>query len=141
MSEHDKSNDYNSEPVAYCAECYSLKIKYEEVIDSDCCMECGCTSIKEAPFETWEKMYEYRYGHKFAEKNNDASKSLVFNMSLSKLMMKVAECPRWDSIIRRIYSCFPRGLSKSDSIVMFFDKLVKDNKINVLKELLYKLRI
>ena len=40
MSVEKVGQNYDDEPVVYCSRCYSLKIKYEEAIDSDCCMEC-----------------------------------------------------------------------------------------------------
>lgn len=137
----EKLNEYDSEPVKYCTQCYSLKIKYEESIDSEYCMDCGCSDIAESPIEVWEKKYEKRYGHKFTEKSNDPRKSPIFQLSTSKLMLKVAESAKWDKIIRTIYDHFPRNLSKADSIIMFFDKIVRENKLDRLKGLLYKMKI
>ena len=135
---HDNSED---EPVVYCAECYSLKIVHEDSIDSDCCMECGCTTVREAPFEEWEKLYEKRYGKKFTVKSEDHSRSPIFTMPLNKLKTKVYNSPKWETIIKEIYGCLPKGLSKIDAILVFFDKLIKDNKLNNLRELLYKMKI
>lgn len=40
--------EYNSEPVRYCPRCYSLRIGYiRGVADSDYCMECGCSDIRD----------------------------------------------------------------------------------------------
>ena len=141
MSEQNVINDYDSEPVYYCATCLSLNIKHEETIDSDCCGDCGNTTIQEATFEEWERKYQKKYGHKFAEKNDDIRNSPVFKMSFSKLMKKVADSPKWEQIIKEIYGYFPKGLSKADSIVVFFDKLIKDNKLDRLREILYKMKI
>lgn len=141
MSEIEKQNDYDSEPVYYCANCLSLSIRYEETIDSDCCKDCGGTNIKEALPEEWEKMYKKKYGHEYVVKNGDPKKSPIFNLPLSKLMTKVSECPKWESIIKDMYSHFPKGIGKADSIVLFFDKLIRDNKLDSLKLLLYKMKL
>jgi hypothetical protein len=141
MSEQERINDYDDSPWLYCASCLSPKIKHEEIIDSDCCGDCGCTNILETSFEEWEKKYEKKYGRKYAEKSNDIRKSPVFKMTFSELMKKVSNSSKWESIIQGIYGCLPKGCSKSDSIVIFFDKLIKDNKLDSLRILLYKMEI
>lgn len=138
MNEQDRLNDYDSEPVKYCASCYSIKIGYEESVDSEYCMDCGCFDLKEAPVEEWEKLYEKKYGHKFAEKSNDPRKSPIFKLSLDKLKMKLYDHPLWKNLIKALYPGFPGGLGKADSIILFFDKLVKDNKINDFRFLMLK---
>lgn len=61
-------NDYNSEPVFYCKNCLSLKVRdIPNVEDSDYCDECGSTDIEKSSIEEWEKLYENRYGHKYLE--------------------------------------------------------------------------
>ena len=139
--EQVRVDDYDSEPVAYCANCLSLKIKHEDALGIDFCKDCGGTDILESPFEVWEQKYERKYGHKFTVKSNDIKKSPIFQLPLSKLMRKVADCPKWKTIIESVYGHFPKGLSKADSIVVFFDKLVKDNKMDALRTLLYKMKI
>ena len=57
--------DYNDEPVHYCKQCLSLKIKI--VGGFDFCDDCGDTDIASTSIEEWEKLYEERYGHKFLE--------------------------------------------------------------------------
>ena len=141
MDNEERINDYDSEPVAYCSKCYYLKIKHDDYIDQDCCMECGCTDIIESPVEVWEQKYEKKYGRKFTEKTGDIRKSPIFKLPLSKLMNKVADSPKWEWIIRQVYNCFPKGLSKADSVVLFFDKMVKDNKLDALRTLLYNMKI
>lgn len=141
MRSNEPYDDYDSEPVRYCTKCYSLRIKYEESVDSDYCLDCGCSDTKETSIEEWEKLYEKKYGHKYTEKSNDPKKSPIFKLPLNKLMSKVANCIKWESIIRSIFSRFPRGLSKADSIVLFFDMLVKHNKLDDLRTLLYKMKI
>ena len=141
MSEQDRNNDYDSEPVVYCAKCLSLKIKHEDALDIDCCGNCGSTDIVESSIGIWEKKYEAKYGKKFTVKNNDPRNSPIFKLPINKLMTKVSDYPKWEKIIMGIYSHFPKGISKADSIVMFFDKLVKDNKLDSLRTLLYKMKI
>jgi hypothetical protein len=138
MSEIDKTQDYDSEPVRYCARCYSLKIKYEEVIDSECCADCGSSDILEAPIEEWEKKYERRYGHKFTVKESDPKKTFIFKLPLEKLKTKVYESPMWKDIIRSVYPSFPGGLGRADSIILFFDTLIKQGRLDELKMILYK---
>lgn len=54
---------YNEEPVFYCKECLSLKIRtIVEGSDLDFCDNCGATNIAKTSIEEWEKMYRERYG-------------------------------------------------------------------------------
>ena len=121
--------DYDSEPVRYCSKCYSLKVKYEEEIDSEYCADCGCSDILESSFAEWEQKYERRYGHKFAVKNEDPKKSFIFNLSLEKIKTKVYNSEKWKDIIKTLYPKFPGGLSKADSIILFFDTIIKHNAV------------
>lgn len=130
--------NYDAEPVTYCARCYSLKIRYEEEVDADCCMECGCSDTMTASIDEWEKLYENRYGKKYVEKKNDIRNSPMFLLPISKLKVKLYNCPEWLSIIKTLYPQFPKGLSKADSIILVFDKLSRDNKMDDLKILLAK---
>lgn len=139
MPEDKIDTNYDSEPVRYCARCYSLKIKYEEEMDSEYCADCGCFEITEAPIEEWEKKYEKRYGHKFAVKTEDPKKTFIFSLSLEELKTKVYNSEKWKNIIYAIYPKFPRGYSRTDSIILFFHNIIKDNKLNDLKMLLFKL--
>ena len=142
MSEEEKLNDYESDPVYYCGTCLSLSIKHEEITDSDYCKDCGGTDIiGPVPFEQWEKLYEKKHNHKYAVKSEDPRKSPIFKLPLGKLMEKVYDSPKWKDIIDGIYQHFPKGLSKADSIVVFFDKLAKENKLESLKMLLYKMKL
>ena len=138
MSEQEKINDYDSEPIAFCANCYSLKIKHEESIDMDYCSDCGCSEIREAPVEQWEAMYEKKYGKKYVVKGNDPKKNPVFKLTISKLMDKFSNLPNWKTIIYNMYPRFPGGFGKADSIVLFFDKLSKDNKLDDLRVTMMK---
>lgn len=139
MTNREKLKEYDLVPVCYCTRCYSLKIKYEEITDSDYCVECGCSDIAEASFEEWEKKYQARYGKKLTEKSNDPRTSPIFKLSLDKLKTRVYEHPLWKKIIKTLYPGFPGGLGKTDSLLLLFDRLVKDNKVDDLKLLLYNL--
>ena len=136
MANRKKSEDYDLEPVVYCARCYSLKIKYEEAIDSDCCLECGCSDTKVTNIQEWEKIYEQRYGHKYTEKGSNPRNAPIFKMSLSKLKMMVYENDHWRKIAHRLYKNFPQNLSRADSIILLFDKLIKDNRLDDLRFIL-----
>lgn len=61
--------EYNQEPVFYCKDCLSLKIRDVEHIDSsEYCDDCGSTDIGTASIEEWDAMYVAKYGHHFTEK-------------------------------------------------------------------------
>ena len=138
MDSTERPNEYDSEPVRYCARCFSLKVKYDESIDSEYCAECGSSDILEAPIEEWEKRYERRYRHKYTVKEADPKKTFVFQMPLEKLKAKIYESTRWRDIIKAMYPSFPWCYGKADSIILFFDTIVKQNKIEELKLLLHK---
>ena len=137
MSELQKIEEYDSEPVMYCSRCFSLKIKYEEAIDSDCCMECGCPDIAESSIEEWEALYEKRYGHKYAEKSNDPRKSPIFKLSIKELKNKVYNGP-WQKITKALYPHFPEWMGRKDSVLLLFDKLIRDKRMDDLKMFLFK---
>jgi len=139
MCSQEKRKEYDEEPVKYCTNCYSLKIKYEETIDSDCCANCGCLSIRESNIREWEKLYEKKYGKKFVEDTCNLKQSAYFNMPISKLKKKVFESKNFDTILKTLYPNFPGGYSKADSVILLFDKLSKDNKLDELRLLLLKL--
>lgn len=65
----DKSSD-NEEPVYYCKRCLSLGIKSIKCVtkDVDYCIDCGSADIGQADIETWNKMYEEKYGHPYVQK-------------------------------------------------------------------------
>lgn len=67
MSNEDKINEYNSEPVYYCANCLSLGIVEEGGVEY--CKECGSLAVCSTSIENWEYLYEKRYGKKFIKKN------------------------------------------------------------------------
>lgn len=140
MSEQKKSK-YDDEPVLYCANCLSLNIKHEDAVEVDYCADCGCCDITETSIELWEKRYALKYGHKYVEATSDPKKSHIFKLPIDKLMEKVFNSSKWEFIIRSIFSKFPKGLSKTDSILVFFDKLSKTNKIDDLRMLLFKMNL
>lgn len=57
--------EYNEEPVVYCTQCLSLKIR--NVDDMSYCDQCGCTELEEANIFEWEKLYEQKYNEKYLE--------------------------------------------------------------------------
>ena len=133
MPKKSKPNDYDSDPVTYCSRCYSLNIKHDDAIDLDCCGECGCTDFKTSNVYDWEKLFNQRYGHKYIEKNHDVKKSAIFQLSIEKLKSKVFNNPSWREICKSLYSSFPGGLSRADSVILLFAKLVQDNRLDDLK--------
>lgn len=130
--------NYDEEPVYYCKTCLSLSIKNEPVTDTDYCCECGSTDIGEAPIEVWEKMYEDKHHCKHLNAEQSVKNSYLWNLPYSKLMDIVFELPDWRDLILEIYPNFPRRYSKTESIMLFFDKISKENKLNFLKTLLIK---
>ena len=138
MPYNDTNDNYDADPVLYCSRCYSLKIKYEEAIDSDCCMDCGCSDISESSIEEWEKLYEKRYGEKYVKRNYNPRNTLIFKMSLEELKTALFNNSEWRTIIESLYPKFPRCYSRTDSIILLFDKLCKDSRIDDLKFLLLK---
>lgn len=132
-----KKEEYDLEPVAYCKHCYSLKIKYEDAIDGDCCMNCGSTDIGTTDINTWETLYRNRYGHPYTVKSDNPKDSIYFKMSLDKLKTLVYNDQDLHYILHKLYRGFPLGLSRADSVILLFDKLSKDNRIDDLRYLYY----
>ena len=69
--------NYDNDPVYYCADCLSLKVKNingsiesDEVRDTDFCDECGSTNIKKASISEWNELYKEKYGHYYLEEND-----------------------------------------------------------------------
>lgn len=131
-------NDYDSEPVKYCSRCYSLKVKYDETLDSEYCGDCGCSDILESSIEEWENKYERRYNHKFAVKNKDPKKSFIFGLTMDQIKTKICQSDKWKDIIKAMYPHFPGGYSKVDSLILFFHTVTTQNKVDELKLLLMK---
>ena len=136
MSDEEKTQDYDLEPVVYCSKCYSLKIKHDDVFDEDYCTDCGCTDISESSIEEWEELYEKRYGNKYTQKSNNVKESPYYKMTIQELKTVVFEHPNWKHIIRSIYPGFPGGLTKVESVILLFNNLVDDNRMNELRIIL-----
>lgn len=49
--------DYNKEPVYYCASCFSLGIKILDDIKVDICLDCGNTDIKCTSYDKYNELY------------------------------------------------------------------------------------
>lgn len=61
--------EFNDEPVYYCKNCLSLKIKTVMVgLGLDYCDECSGTTIEQAHIEEWQDLYRKRYGFDFLNK-------------------------------------------------------------------------
>lgn len=133
MSKQDKIREYDSEPVTYCSRCYSLSIVHEDAIDADCCKECGCSDLKTSSVEEWEKLFEGRYGHKFVEASHNLRKSPVFMMSIDRLKKMVYNDSSWKELCKILYPAFPDGISRADSVVLLFAKLIQDNRLDDLR--------
>lgn len=66
----EKQDNYNDEPVLYCAKCLSLRIRnVAGMSDSDYCDACGSTHIEECSIEEWENLYKKRYGARYLDMN------------------------------------------------------------------------
>lgn len=139
MAHQEKLQEYDEEPIKYCTRCYSLKIGYEDAIDTEYCMECGCSDIAETSIYNWENMYENRYGHKFIKRDRDPKKSLIYKMPCSELKEMVSNSPDWKKIIFRMYPKFTRKYGRAETIMLFFDRLTKDNRIDELRILLVEM--
>lgn len=129
--------DYDEEPVVYCPRCYSLKIGHEDVTDTDCCMDCGCTEVREADISTWEKLYIGRYGHRFTEKSNDPRKSPFFKMSLSSIKEELYKGRMLSYAMRELHIKPQHGLGKFDAVNQFIERLAQERRLDDLRYLLY----
>lgn len=132
----DDNTSSEEDSVFYCTKCFSLKIVHEDSIGTDCCAECGCPDIAEASVEEWEELYKGRYGHKFITEKPNIEDNPIFKMSPSALKTTLYNAPDCMQIIRTLYPNFPGGYGRIDSVLMVYDKLLKDNRINELKLLL-----
>lgn len=50
--------------VLYCPNCLSLKIIGIEGTELCYCGKCGCADIREIDFDSWDNMYQKKYGKK-----------------------------------------------------------------------------
>lgn len=69
MQRLNLNNQYNEEPVVYCKQCLSLKIR--TVADMCYCDKCGSVDMGEDSIYNWEALYENSYGHKYLEIKED----------------------------------------------------------------------
>lgn len=138
MTGLDKHKQYDEEPVIFCSKCLSLKIKHEDSVGVDYCLDCGCTDVTESTIEDWEKMYVERYGHKYTAKSNDLKKSPIFNLSPHRLQEILSECPDCDEVVRTVYPKAPQGLSRVELVMWVFDKALTDGRMEDLKLVLVK---
>ena len=61
--------EFNDEPVFYCKNCLSLKIKtVPDMIELDYCDDCGSTDISKTDIETWRQLYKDRFGFDYLDK-------------------------------------------------------------------------
>lgn len=63
--EVNKHDEYNKEPVKYCAHCLSLAIMESE--GTLYCDKCGSTDVKEANIFDWEKIYAAKYAGSYLD--------------------------------------------------------------------------
>lgn len=61
--------EYNKEPVYFCANCLNLNIKELKDVHLDICQECGNTDIKHSTIEEWNRLYVREYGRAFLEED------------------------------------------------------------------------
>jgi hypothetical protein len=137
-----RKEDYDEEPVVYCARCYSLNIRHDEDVSEwgseDYCGNCGCSDVVSSSIQEWEELYSRRYGKKFVEVNTDPRKTFIFKLSIDKLKKRVFEDPEWREIVWGLYPHFPRNLNRAESVLFLFDKLIHDHRMDDLRLLLVK---
>lgn len=136
MARRNTKVDYNEEPVAYCSRCYSLNIVHVDAVNMDCCDKCGCSDIKTTSIGEWEKLYKARYGHKFISDTEGVKNSFIYKIPMDKLKAEVYTNTEWKSICSVLYPGFPEYLSKADSIILLFSKLIEDNRVEDLRKYL-----
>ena len=59
-----QKEDYDKEPVIYCATCLSLSI-IDLKEQGEFCDKCGSTHVEQTDIETWKDMYKKKYGIDF----------------------------------------------------------------------------
>lgn len=59
--------EYNEEPVSYCRNCLSLKIKKVGNLELYACQECGNVDIEMDTITDWDKKYVQKYGKSFLD--------------------------------------------------------------------------
>lgn len=99
-------------------------------------MNCGCSEVAETSIEEWEKLYKDRYGHSYVERSGDPYKKHIYRMTIQELKTELYYRDNYRDIITTIYPKFPEYYSKIDSILLLFDKIIKDGNLNKLRDLL-----
>lgn len=62
-------NEYNSEPVFYCKNCLSLKIRIVPGLkDAEFCDECNSVNIGQCSIDEWRTLYKDKYGFDYLDK-------------------------------------------------------------------------
>jgi len=130
-------DEHDSEPVSYCPQCFSLRIRnVDDADDLGYCMDCGCSEIAQAPIGEWEALYRKRYGHAYLDKEQDPERIRIGNMSMDDLIDEVYKRHDYKMIIRQVYPGFEFDLDKEETILVFFDRICKDNTVDVLRDVL-----
>lgn len=137
MSPDKSTNDYDLVPVFYCSKCYSLKIMHEDYIASDFCGDCGCTDIRTCYIDEWERMYKNRYGHPYVVKNNSIRNSPLYRMDFDELKKLLYNSTYLTNIVHDLYATFPEGLVKEEIVLLLFDKVLSDNRLDELKSVMF----
>lgn len=139
MAERITIKEYDEEPVAYCKRCYSLNVRHDDDMNIDYCGDCGGTEILETDIWNWEEMYRERYGHRLVDDRRNPRKSMFFNVGIRELKRIVMRHEQLERIWRKMYEKMPKGLTREESVIVLFDKLGKDNRIDDLRYFLYRL--
>lgn len=62
-------DSYDEDPVFYCKRCLSLNIRQMPILNNkEYCADCDSADIGQTDIETWNKMYEEKYGHPYIQK-------------------------------------------------------------------------
>lgn len=103
-------------------------------------MKCGCSEVRHANIREWEKLYKRRYGHKFVERNPDLPRTKIYDMTLQELMKEVYDSPLCMEMIEGMYPNLCKGITHADAVLLFFDRAIKDGRLDEIRELLIKNR-
>lgn len=106
----------------------------EGVENSDFCKSCGCTEISQTDIRTWERLYESRYGHKYVERPADPVRARIGTLTWEELKRMFCTHRCCEGIIWQMYPRLSRRLPKADAMLLFFDKVMKDGRIEELKD-------
>lgn len=64
--------EYQDEPVFYCVNCLSLKIKELNNSKLHVCLECGTPKQEETSYDEWNQLYVERYKRQFLSTEDSA---------------------------------------------------------------------